>query len=95
MTIAIYPGSFDPIHYGHIDIAKRASFLFDKLIWAVFDRPQKNLMFTAEERVDLMRKAAEDMSNVVVMPYQGLTVEFARRQGAKVIVRGLRVTYDF
>ncbi len=95
MTIAIYPGSFDPIHYGHIDIAKRAANIFDTLIWAAYDRPLKNLMFTIEERITLMRQAAKDIPNVKVMPYHGLTVEFARSQGATVMVRGLRVTFDF
>ena len=95
MTIAVYPGSFDPIHYGHIDIAKRAARIFDTLIWAAYDRPLKNLMFTTEERIALMREAAKDMPNIQVMPYHGLTVEFARTLGASVMVRGLRVTYDF
>ncbi len=95
MTIAVYPGSFDPIHYGHIDIARRAAKIFDTLIWAAYDRPSKNLMFTTEERIALMREAAKDMPNIKVMPYHGLTVEFARKQGATVMVRGLRVTYDF
>lgn len=95
MTIAVYPGSFDPIHYGHIDIAVRAARLFDKLIWAVYDRPLKNLMFNTEERVALMREAVKDVPNIEVMPYHGLTVEFAHKMGAKVMVRGLRVTYDF
>ncbi|MBI5301583.1 MAG: pantetheine-phosphate adenylyltransferase [Chloroflexi bacterium] len=95
MTTAIYPGSFDPIHNGHIDIATRAARLFDKLIWAVYDRPLKNLMFTTDERVALMRQAVADIPNIEVMPYHGLTVEFAHKIGAKVMVRGLRVTYDF
>jgi pantetheine-phosphate adenylyltransferase len=95
LTIAVYPGSFDPIHYGHIDIAKRAARIFDTLIWAAYDRPLKNLMFTTEERIALMREAAKDMPNIQVMPYHGLTVEFARTLGATVMVRGLRVTYDF
>ncbi len=95
MIIAIYPGSFDPIHYGHIDIAKRAARIFDKLIWAVYDRPRKNLMFTTEERVAFMREAVKDLPNIEVMSYDSLTVEFARRVGAKVMVRGLRVTFDF
>jgi pantetheine-phosphate adenylyltransferase len=95
LTIAIYPGSFDPVHYGHIDIAKRAAKLFDTLIWAAYDYPNKNLLFSVEERVSLMRQAAADTSNITVMPYHGLSVEFARRQGASVMVRGLRITYDF
>jgi pantetheine-phosphate adenylyltransferase len=95
LTIAVYPGSFDPIHYGHIDIAKRAAKIFDTLIWAAYDRPSKNLMFTTEERIGMMREAAKDMPNIQVVPYHGLTVEFARTLGASVMVRGLRVTYDF
>lgn len=95
MTIAVYPGSFDPIHYGHIDIAKRAAKIFDTLIWAAYDRPLKNLLFSTEERLALMRQAAQDIPNIRVMPYHGLTVEFARSQGASVMVRGIRVTYDF
>ncbi len=95
MTIAIYAGSFDPIHYGHIDIATRAAVLFDKLIWAVYDRPLKNLMFSTEERLGFMRQAAKDTPNVEVVSYGGLTVDFARRVGAKAMVRGLRITFDF
>lgn len=95
MITAIYPGSFDPIHYGHIDIAKRAVTLFDKVIWAVYDRPFKNLMFTTEERLAFMREAAKDTPSIEVMSYDSLTVEFARRMGAKAMVRGLRVTFDF
>ncbi len=95
MTVAIYAGSFDPIHYGHMDIAKRAARIFDKLIWAVYDRPLKNLMFTTEERLAFMRQAAKDTPNIEVVSYNGLTVDFARRVGAKAMVRGLRVTFDF
>jgi pantetheine-phosphate adenylyltransferase len=95
LITALYPGSFDPIHYGHIDIAKRAAKLFDKLIWAVYDRPLKNLLFTTDERLAFMRQAAKDTPNIEVVPYHGLTVEFARQQNAMVMVRGLRVTYDF
>ncbi len=95
MITALYPGSFDPIHYGHVDIAKRAAQLLDKLIWAVYDRPLKNLLFTTEERLKFMRQAAQDTPNIEVVPYHGLTVEYARLRGAKVMVRGLRVTYDF
>jgi pantetheine-phosphate adenylyltransferase len=97
LTIAIYPGSFDPIHYGHIDIAKRAAKIFDTLIWAAYDHRHalKTVMFSTEERIAFMREAAKDTPNIKVMPYHGLTVEFARSQGATVMVRGLRVTFDF
>jgi len=95
MCRAIYPGTFDPIHLGHVDIAARAAAIFDDLIVAVYERPAKNLLFNAEERVALAQEALRDLPNVQVMAYGGLTVEFARRVGAKVIVRGLRVISDF
>ncbi len=95
MITALYPGSFDPIHYGHIDIAKRAARIFDKLVWAVYDRSLKNLMFSTEERLAFMREAAKDTPNIEVVAYNSLTVTFARQIDAKVMVRGLRVTFDF
>ena len=95
MTIAIYPGSFDPIHYGHIEIARRASLIFEQVIWAAYDRPLKNILFSEQERLDFMRQAARDLPNVTVQSYHGLTVLFARQVGAKAIVRGLRATHDF
>jgi len=95
MTIAIYPGSFDPVHYGHIEIARRASLIFEQVIWAAYDRPLKNVLFNEQERLDFMREAARDLPNVIVQSYHGLTVLFARQVGAKAIVRGLRATHDF
>ncbi|MFL7795014.1 MAG: pantetheine-phosphate adenylyltransferase [Anaerolineae bacterium] len=90
--IAIYPGAFDPIHFGHIDIATRAASIFDELVVAVYDKPAKQLLFTAQERVELAQQA---LPNVRVTPYSGLTVEFANEIGAQAIVRGLRATNDF
>jgi len=97
MTTAIYPGTFDPIHYGHIDIATRAAGIFDELVVAVYDHryPLKDILFSTEQRVAMVREALQDLPNVRVESYRGLTVEYARSQKAKVIVRGLRVTYDF
>jgi pantetheine-phosphate adenylyltransferase len=93
--IAIYPGTFDPIHLGHIDIAIRATSIFDKLVVAIFDQPAKNLLFTTQERVALAQQALADLPSVRVAPYNGLTVEFARQVGAQAIVRGLRAAWDF
>ena len=95
MTIAVYPGTFDPVHYGHVDIATRAATIFDHLIVAVYNRPLKNLLFTIEERMALMREALKGIPNIEVDSYGSLTVEYVRQKGAAVIVRGLRVTYDF
>ena len=95
MTIAIYPGTFDPVHLGHVDIAQRACKLFDKLIVGIYDRPQKRLMFSVEERVAMMREAMAETNNVAVEAYGGLTVDFCRHRGAWVIVRGLRAISDF
>lgn len=95
MVKAIFPGTFDPIHYGHIDIAIRASELFDELIVAVYDRPLKNLLFSPKTRLELAIECFQDESNIRVMGYNNLTVEFCKSQGAKVIVRGLRVFSDF
>ena len=95
MTTAIYPGSFDPITNGHLDVAQRASRVFDKVIIGVYDTPEKKLMFSQTERADLARQAVKNIPNVEVQPYSGLTVDFARKVGAPVMVRGLRVSADF
>ncbi len=94
--IAVYPGSFDPITYGHIDIAKRALKLFDKLIIMISVNPTKKTLFTAEERKWLVEKALEDVKNyVTVVINEELTVKKARELGATHIVRGLRAVTDF
>ena len=91
----IYPGSFDPVTLGHLDIIKRSSHMFDKLIVAVLDNISKKPLFTAEERVNIIRNETADLCNVEVMHFDGLVVDFARAQGAKVLVRGLRAVTDF
>jgi len=95
MTIVLFPASFDPIHYGHIDIAQRAARLFDEVEVAVYDRPAKRLLFTADERLTLVRESMRHIPNIRVALYSGLTVDYARQVGATVIVRGLRVFSDF
>ena len=95
MTIAIYPGAFDPITNGHLDIATRAAKLFEKVIIGVYDAPAKDVLFTTEERVDLVRQSIADLPNVEVEFFTGLAVDFARKAGAQTIVRGLRVGADF
>jgi pantetheine-phosphate adenylyltransferase len=95
LTIAIYPGSFDPITNGHLDIATRASKLFDKLIIGVYDIPDKRLLFTTTERVEMVRRAVTALPNVEVDSFNGLAVDFARKVKAQIIVRGLRMSADF
>ena len=95
MTTAFYPASFDPIHYGHIDIAKRSAQIFERVIVGVYDRPLKNLLFSTDERLHLVEQALRDVPNIEIARYTGLTVDYARQVGAQVIVRGLRVVSDF
>lgn len=95
MVKAIFPGTFDPIHYGHIDIALRASRLFDELVVAVYDKPLKNLLFSPEERIAFAKKSFEGEKKITVIGYSGLTVNFCHAIHAQVIVRGLRVFSDF
>lgn len=94
-TRAVFPATFDPIHFGHIDIALRANKLFDEVIVAVYDRPLKRLAFSLEERVSMVEQAFEGVDGIVVTPYTGLTVDFAHAVKAQAIVRGLRVFSDF
>ncbi len=94
-VIACFPGTFDPIHYGHLDIARRAARLFETLVIAVYDRPMKSLIFPPEERIQLARLTVKDDPKISVVGYSGLTVDFCHKIGAQVIVRGLRVFSDF
>ncbi len=95
MPAAIYPGSFDPITCGHVDIARRAAAIFERLVVGVYDAPAKALLFPTDERVKLAVIALKDLENVQIAAYGGLTVDFARQIGAKVIIRGLRAVSDF
>jgi len=95
--VAVYPGSFDPVHRGHGDIAKRAASVVDELIIAVYATPNKKLLFSTDERVKLWHEviAEEKLTNVRVEPFEGLVIDFARTVGALAIVRGLRAVTDF
>jgi len=95
MVKVLFPGTFDPIHYGHINIAHRASELFDQVIIAVYAKEQSNILFSPEQRLTLVKEAFSNHNNIQVMSYSGLTVKFARKVGAQAIVRGLRVFSDF
>jgi pantetheine-phosphate adenylyltransferase len=92
---AIYPGTFDPVTNGHVDLVQRAAMMFDEVIVGVVSWTSKRLMFTTEERVNMFAEAVRHVPNVRVVPYRGLTVEFAKSVGATVIVRGLRIGSDF
>ena len=92
---AVFPGTFDPIHYGHINISYRAAKLFPEVIVAVYDKPLKNLLFSPEERIGMAKEVYKGHPQISVMGYSGLTVDFCKKIGAGVLVRGLRVFSDF
>lgn len=92
---AMYPGTFDPITNGHTDLVRRAAGIFDRVIVAIASNPNKAPLFSLDQRVDLARRVLADLPNVEVMGYSGLTVEFARKHGLSVVVRGLRAVSDF
>ncbi|MCI6061489.1 MAG: pantetheine-phosphate adenylyltransferase [Dorea sp.] len=95
MLRAIYPGSFDPVTYGHLDVIKRSSKLVDELIVGVLNNKAKTPLFSVEERVKMLGEVTKDMPNVKIIPFEGLLVDFARKTGARMVIRGLRAITDF
>ncbi len=91
----MYPGSFDPITLGHLDVIKRAAFMVDELYVVVMINPLKRYFFTTEERIRLVKESVEDISNVIVDHHEGLLVDYARENDVKVVIRGLRAVSDF
>lgn len=93
--IAVYPGTFDPLTYGHVSLTRRACGLFDKVIFAVAEETGKNTLFSVEERVEMAKEVFQDRGNVTVMGFSGLTVDFAKACGSNVLIRGMRAISDF
>ena len=95
MITAVYPGSFDPATYGHLDIIKRASISFDRVIVGVLHNSAKSPLFSVEERVKMLKEVTKDLDNIRIVPFDGLLVEFASRMNAGLVIRGLRAITDF
>ncbi len=95
MVAAVYPGRFDPVTLGHVDIAQRAATLFDRVVVAVYDLPPEGCLFSTEERVKLFAEAVKHIKHVEVKAFAGLVVDFARKERAKALVRGIRAVTDF
>jgi len=93
--IAVYPGSFDPVTNGHLDILERGLTLFDKIIVAIMHNPSKEFCFTVEERIEMLRISTQHLSNVEIDTFDGLTVNYAERRNASAILRGMRAVSDF
>jgi pantetheine-phosphate adenylyltransferase len=93
--IAIYPGTFDPVTYGHIDLIKRAQEIFSEVIVAVAHNPHKKPLFSVKARVDMLKRATKDLRGIAILDFDGLVVDFARKHKAKVLIRGLRMISDF
>ncbi len=95
MTVAVYPGSFDPVHNGHLDVIARAARVFERVIVAVATNAEKDGLFTPAERIEMLKAAAAHLRNVQIDMFEGLTVAFAQTRGAGVLVKGLRAVVDF
>ena len=95
MLRAIYPGSFDPVTFGHVDIIRRSAMIADELIVGVLQNNKKTPLFSVEERVKMLEEVTKDMKNVKIVPFEGLLIDFAKQMNAKVIIRGLRAVTDF
>ena len=95
MTIAVYPGTFDPVTEGHLDIVRRASRVFEELVIGIHDKPAKRLLFSIDERVDMVQETVRDLRNVRVEQFSGLTIDFIHNVKGVVMVRGLRAISDF
>ena len=94
-NIAVYPGTFDPVTYGHIDIIKRAAKIFDKVIVAVAHNNEKSPLFSLKERVFMLKDSVKNLNNVVIDDFEGLVVDYASKKGTRVMIRGLRMISDF
>jgi pantetheine-phosphate adenylyltransferase len=95
MKTAVYPGSFDPVTNGHIDVIKRALKIFDKIIITVGDNPGKKPAFSIEERLEMLRECTKDMGNAEIDTFSGLLIDYVRKKGSRIIIRGLRAVSDF
>ena len=95
MSTAIYPGTFDPVTFGHLDLIKRGIGIFDNLIVAVAEHRSKNILFSTDERVEMLRETTANIEGVVIEPFKGLIIDFAKQKNVHVLIRGLRVISDF
>ena len=95
MKTAVYPGSFDPVTNGHIDVIERALKLFDKVIVAVGDNPDKKSLFSTKERLEMLRESTKHLKNIEIDSFSGLLLEYVKNKNSKIIIRGLRVVSDF
>lgn len=95
MTVAVYPGSFDPVTYGHLDIIRRSAKVFDKLIVAVLNNTSKNPLFTVQERTDILRNVTRDLPNIEIQSFSKLLVDYMSEINSRIVIRGLRAVSDF